>query len=143
MRRIKLAVNSYGKNFLLRGRKLNLFWWLRPHPSLIVKYFSFKLNSLVYIFISNNKWLGYINHVNQIGTERGVCFWCLSWELKSCQIIPKGRKVFENKVLDSYLVFIYLYLVDCKVYDVNTKLDGWQIYKVFLQGFQKNLDVIT
>ena len=45
-----------------------------------VKYFSFKFNILGYIFISNNSLLGYINHVNEIGTEREVCFFVLPME---------------------------------------------------------------
>ena len=47
-------LNSHVQKRLFGRRKQNLFWWLRPHRSQIEKYFSFKLNILVYIFISNN-----------------------------------------------------------------------------------------
>ena len=49
-----IEFNSHGENVSLGDVNKILFWWLRPHRSLIGKYFSFKLNILVYIFISNN-----------------------------------------------------------------------------------------
>ena len=51
---ILLTLNSPGKNRSFNGVYRKLFWWLRPHRSLIEKYSSFQFNILVYILISSN-----------------------------------------------------------------------------------------
>ena len=57
---------------------------ITPTPFTDRKIFLIQVeHSGLYIFISNNKWFGYINHVSQIGTEREVYFLVLPMGVNS------------------------------------------------------------